>query len=99
RYQSNGDRYIQVNNWSEHQGNIREFPSDWPKLRRDVIRRDGKRCRYCGSTDGPFHIDHLVPVSRGGSDEPSNLTVSCRSCNLSKCSLTASEFMEKISNE
>lgn len=61
-------------------------------IRREVLRRDGRRCRYCGCTDGPFDIDHKLPWSRGGSHALDNLTVACAPCNRSKGALTAEEF-------
>ena len=48
-----------------------------------VSRRDGLACRYCGA-DNDLTIDHLVPRSLGGGDEPENLAVACRSCNARK---------------
>lgn len=53
-------------------------------VRKAVIARDGQACAYCGDTDGPFHIDHVKAVALGGLDDISNLTVACRTCNLSK---------------
>lgn len=39
-------------------------------------------CVYCG---GPFeHVDHVVPTTRGGTDDPTNLVPACTSCNTSK---------------
>jgi hypothetical protein len=61
-------------------------------VRRAVFLRDGHRCRYCGSFDGPFHLDHMMPWSRGGRHTVENLTVACESCNCSKGALTAEEF-------
>ncbi len=49
-----------------------------------VLKRDGQRCKYCGGHDGPFHLDHVMPVSKGGKNEPDNLTVACQRCNISK---------------
>lgn len=43
---------------------------------------DSVRCRYCGRP--ATSIDHVVPVSKGGKDEPDNLVPACRSCNSSK---------------
>lgn len=40
-------------------------------------------CLKCGSTDN-LSIDHIVPISRGGSNYFSNLQVLCRSCNSGK---------------
>jgi DNA-binding CsgD family transcriptional regulator len=53
------------------------------------MRRDGARCFYCGSDlsqteRDQIHIDHFIPVARGGGDDPLNLVVSCSACNLSK---------------
>lgn len=71
-----------------------------PKLRDAIKSRDGYVCHYCKQTgdeqrgpDGrPWHIDHLTPVSRGGTDEPSNLVVSCATCNIDKNTMTADEY-------
>lgn len=53
-----------------------------------VLERDGYRCRYCGrgATDEGvrLHIDHRVPVSRGGTNDMSNLVTACQKCNLGK---------------
>lgn len=64
-----------------------------PKVIREaVIKRDGMVCAYCGSEAGPWHIDHIHPVSRGGTDEIGNLTVACALCNLSKGDRLLSEW-------
>ena len=56
------------------------------KLRFEVFKRDGFKCQYCGAAapDVKLHIDHVNPVSRGGSDNIKNLVTSCESCNLGK---------------
>lgn len=56
-------------------------------LRYDIMRRDGFRCQLCGMTakDGvKLHVDHVIPVSKGGKTEPSNLRTLCERCNLGK---------------
>lgn len=56
-------------------------------LRFAVLNRDGFRCAYCGrgKNEGvQLHIDHLVPVARGGKNELDNLVTACASCNLGK---------------
>lgn len=65
-----------------------------PRVRRLVFDRDGNSCRYCGSTDGPFHIDHVYPVSKGGTNDPSNLCVACVPCNLGKGARLLSEWQQ-----
>lgn len=67
--------------------------SRWERLRRFIFDRDGHACTYCGSTDLPLHCDHVVPVSRGGSSEPENLTTACKPCNLSKNDRTPQEWL------
>lgn len=49
------------------------------------------RCAYCGE-GGRLTIDHLVPLSRGGSDGIENLIPACLSCNSSKHDRTELEF-------
>lgn len=51
------------------------------------------RCAYCGITlHGQYHIDHLIPVSRGGTNNPENLRLACPSCNLSKAARLIEEW-------
>jgi len=44
------------------------------------------RCYLCGSSIplGERHVDHIIPLSKGGEHRPSNLAIACASCNLSK---------------
>ncbi len=56
-------------------------------LRYDIIKRDGFCCVLCGRSakDGiKLHVDHIVPVSKGGKTIKSNLRTLCESCNLGK---------------
>ena len=57
-----------------------------PKLRFDVLRRDKFVCQYCGACgpDVELEVDHIIPVSRGGSDDISNLKTACINCNRGK---------------
>lgn len=57
------------------------------KLRYSILKRDGFRCKICGRTaaDGvKLHIDHIIPVSKGGESTPDNLRTLCETCNLGK---------------
>jgi len=58
--------------------------SRWEQLRSLIFRRDNYTCQYCGSKALPLHCDHVIPVSRGGSNLESNLKTACKPCNLSK---------------
>lgn len=57
-----------------------------PGLRYRIMQRDRFRCRYCGKTAGetPLHVDHVQPVSAGGSSNSLNLVTACKGCNLGK---------------
>lgn len=51
------------------------------------MKRDGFRCVLCGRTaaDGvKLHVDHILPVSKGGKTEVDNLRTLCDECNLGK---------------
>lgn len=51
-----------------------------------VLERDGYRCVYCGATsqEARLHVDHVVSVSRGGTDASTNLVTACFDCNNGK---------------
>lgn len=91
---------VQVGLWDVVDGGYRfhDFRPyrQWSNLpREEVFARDGWACRYCGSaiTLSTGHADHVMPRSRGGSDDPSNLVASCRSCNLKKGARTPEEWI------
>lgn len=56
------------------------------KIRFEVFKRDKFTCQYCGkkSPDVILHIDHIVPVSKKGTNDLLNLATSCVDCNLGK---------------
>ncbi|MFW9914186.1 MAG: RNA-guided endonuclease IscB [Candidatus Thorarchaeota archaeon] len=62
------------------------------EVREYLLHKWGRTCAYCGKTNLPLEIEHILPKSRGGSDRVSNLTLSCRPCNLKKRNQTATEF-------
>lgn len=63
--------------------------SSWTRRRRSVRQAD-RVCAYCrvGSAET---VDHIVPVSRGGSNAWSNLVGCCRQCNELKADRTPKE--------
>jgi hypothetical protein len=52
-------------------------------VRREVFARDGHRCLRCGALDD-LTIDHIIPVSQGGTHRIENLQTLCGSCNSAK---------------
>lgn len=53
----------------------------------------GNKCIYCAGI-GDLTVDHLIPLTRGGTNWPANLAPACRSCNGRKRHRTYQEFME-----
>lgn len=63
------------------------------EIGRMLCQQDAK-CAYCGELlSGQYHIDHKLPVSRGGSNDIENLHITCARCNLRKATLTHEEFL------
>lgn len=57
-------------------------------LRFEILERDGFQCRSCGRNPREhqikLHVDHIIPIARGGETEPYNLHTLCEDCNLGK---------------
>lgn len=60
-----------------------------PRLRFRILRRDNFTCRYCGvsAPQVKLQVDHTIPVSKGGTNDFSNLITSCFECNIGKSNL------------
>lgn len=57
------------------------------KLRFQILQRDGFRCKLCGrsAADGvKLHVDHIIPIAKGGKTVPENLQTLCDKCNWGK---------------
>lgn len=63
----------------------------WSDFMRIAAKFDG-RCAYCHEKPERLDPDHVVPLSRGGYDSPSNLLPTCADCNSSKCAMTLDEW-------
>jgi 5-methylcytosine-specific restriction endonuclease McrA len=53
----------------------------WRKRRALILKMHDYLCAYCG--DEADTVDHLIPMSKGGTDHPENLVAACRNCNYS----------------
>ena len=71
-------------------------------LVRNIKERDENTCVYCGRPEGEYtppevasdaviQIDHVIPVSRGGTDDENNLVCACAPCNNFKNDRTPDE--------
>lgn len=57
-----------------------------------LVEASGSCCTYCG-VEGRMTADHIIPLSRGGSNDIANITPACLSCNCRKGAKTADEYM------
>ena len=62
------------------------------EVRQYLLEKWQRRCAYCGKEDTPFEVEHIIPLSRRGSNRVSNLTIACHDCNQKKGNQTAAEF-------
>ena len=52
--------------------------------RKNIIKRDGAICQYCGLKITPMTVDHVIPKNMGGKDTWENLVAACSVCNNRK---------------
>ena len=73
------------------------YPRDVDRLR----KVQDNRCAYCEIelNRDTERVDHIIPLSRGGDNTPSNLQLLCPACNTAKSNLTDEEFREKIQQQ
>ena len=82
---------------AEAEGNTHEYDGvDYyadPARRLSLLDRDKYRCVYCllDISEDKYHLDHIVPLSRGGSNRKNNLLASCEDCNQRKQGLCPSD--------
>lgn len=69
------------------------------KIRAEVEKRANGLCEYCqlphDLSSSPFAIEHILPVSKDGTDDTENLALACQACNNSKYNKT--EAFDKLS--
>lgn len=74
------------------------------RLRFEILRRCNFCCYYCGIPASlglkQLHIDHVIPVSLGGTNDPWNLVASCWECNGGKTNgVPAPELIERVRDD
>jgi 5-methylcytosine-specific restriction endonuclease McrA len=79
------------------------YPSDWPKLRVRVYRRDDYQCQSCGAeggnkSDNELHAHHIVPISDDGTHNISNLLTLCKECHSKVHEVLSSQTYDRVSN-
>ncbi|HEV2709111.1 MAG TPA: HNH endonuclease [Edaphobacter sp.] len=80
------DENLDIRGWEKSQSSdlLRPCAKVWRLIRERIFERDDYTCRYCGARGVKLECDHVIPVSRGGSNDDANLTTACFSCNRSK---------------
>lgn len=81
---------IAIKRSAPHKHTKRNIP---PLTNRELFLRDAHLCMFCGGQFKPSFLtrDHVIPMSRGGSDRWSNVVTACRHCNTCKGSKTPEE--------
>lgn len=71
--------------------------SDIAAIRAAQTDRKGHlRCWWCSAVITDYHVDHKIPLSRGGSNSADNLCLACPTCNLRKNAQTPAEFAGRL---
>lgn len=73
---------------------LRPSSEVWRDIRRTIFERDDFTCQYCGERGVKLECDHVIPVSRGGNSEHSNLVTAFFSCNRSKHNKLVKEWLQ-----
>ena len=60
-----------------------DFETQRYHLYSEIVQRDGEQCKVCGSTKD-LTVDHIIPVSKGGTNDLDNLQILCRKHNSTK---------------
>lgn len=75
-----------------HSKTGRPYCAEWKAIRAWIFYRDGYVCVYCGENPEDLECDHVIPISRGGTNDLSNLATACMPCNRSKSDRLLSEW-------
>lgn len=73
--------------------------TSWGRLRDLVKKRDRAVCRYCGVLAEIGTVDHVIPLSNGGTDVIDNLAWCCKDCNSSKGAKSLDEWSGRFSSQ
>lgn len=94
------DGCFAIAGWSEHQNiegmerireQTRKRVADYRTRKKQSLLPDGRTCAYCGKAADT--IDHIIPRSKNGSDDESNIVPCCKSCNSSKKGKDLADFL------
>lgn len=71
-----------------------EHPFTEPYVKHIIYDRQNGLCAYCGQHRNIKYmtVDHIIPLSKGGTDDIENLQCTCKKCNQFKDNMLPSEF-------
>lgn len=72
--------------------------AEWIRSRKESLSRDGHQCVNCGAQTN-LEVHHVVPLSRGGTNKPTNLVTVCRSCHAGSHEENVHDPNEETENE
>jgi 5-methylcytosine-specific restriction endonuclease McrA len=74
------------------------FTDKWVRI---LLRWQNWSCFYCGRLlqGRRWNVDHYLTISRGGDNRPSNIVLTCVTCNRRKGTMLAKDFMAKLRRE
>lgn len=80
---------IQGRNYKKSPGSHYGTREQWYNKRQLVLRRDNYTCNRCSKQykpplHGNLHVDHIIPLSKGGSNSTYNLQTLCQNCHKAK---------------
>lgn len=90
-------RTVQRASFHRRAARVRENGGSFTPGQIEALRRLQKnRCAACEKPLTEYHIDHVMPVAKGGSNDISNIQLLCPKCNRQKSAKHPVEFMQEI---
>jgi len=62
---------------------------EWMRIKGSILIRDKYTCKVCGTVHMSNQVDHVVPLEKGGSNDPANLQTLCIECHKAKTKVEA----------
>lgn len=64
---------------------------------KELLEQQKDRCAYCHvKLNGVYHVDHIIPLSKGGENGKHNIQICCPTCNLRKHAKDPIDFAQEL---